>query len=435
MKAKIIGYGVSGKAAESYLEAHGIETVIVSDAKEKVSSDYDFCVVSPGVTIDQIKEEKVPIVAEIELPFFCEPKLHVSCLIAVTGTNGKTTVVNQIYRMCTMAEKKTVLCGNVGIPVSRVANELPGSIAVIEVSSFMLELTKLLHPNIAVLTNVTPDHLDRHQTMEEYMRCKARIVAQQTKHDCLVVNWDDHYSRMIGMMIEREKTTHVIWYSTRELVKGYYIQDNKIWESLGRRPRPLGLVSSLGGMDHTVSNALAVVAVGRRLHLPNSIIWEACKYKPQKHRMELITDNEGVVFYNDSKATNMAATLAAVRALKIPTCLILCGLSKGQDYYQLLTQLPTHVKQVLVFGDITKQVMNTAKALGMSHVRSVLNLEDAVKQATKIVSRPGVVLFSPSGSSFDEFINYEHRGDEFRKIVQMVTGQVPQYLHPTDANL
>lgn len=435
MKAKIIGYGISGKAAESYLEAHGVETVVVADGHEKVAGDYDFCVVSPGVPFEQVKDEKVPVVPEVELPFFYEPKLRARCLVTVTGTNGKTTVVNQIYRMCTLAKRKSVLCGNVGVPVSRVARQLPGAVAVVEVSSFMLEQTKRLHPQIAVLTNITADHLDRHGTMQEYMRCKSRIAAQQTKRDCLIVNWDDANARMVGLMIERENTTRVIWYSTQEAVKGYYIQDGKIWEKLGRRTKQLGLVETLGGMQHTLSNALAVIAVGRCLRLPSAAIWEACIYQQQAHRLELVADVDGVAFYNDSKATNMAATLAAARAIKMPTCLILCGLGKGQDYYELLTRLPEQVKHVLVFGEIKTEIMTVAQALGLKHVRSVLNLTDAVKQASQIVERPGVVLFSPSGSSFDEFVNYEQRGDEFRKIVQMITGQGQQYSHPTDADL
>ncbi len=435
MKAKIIGYGVSGKAAESYLVARGMETVVVADAKEAVAGDYDFCVVSPGVPAADLHQETVPIVPEVELPFYCDRHLRPRRLVAVTGTNGKTTVVNQIYRMCMLAEAKTVLCGNVGVPVSRVAQHLHGAIAVVEVSSFMLEQTHLLHPQIAVLTNITADHLDRHQNMEEYIRCKTQIVAQQTRRDCLVINWDDANAQAVGKAVERSRKTRVIWYSTQEAVSGYYVEDGQVWEKRGRRARALGAVSALGGMPHTLSNALAVIAVGRRLRLPLSVIWQACQYQAQPHRMELVADHDGVAFYNDSKATNMAATLAAVHALKMPTCLILCGLSKGQDYHELLTQLPTHVTQVLVFGAIREQVMTVAQACGLTHVNAVTNLAAAVKRASQVVPRPGVVLFSPSGSSFDQFTNYEHRGDEFRKVVQDLTGQVPQYSPPTDVSL
>ncbi|MBR4418467.1 MAG: UDP-N-acetylmuramoyl-L-alanine--D-glutamate ligase [Clostridia bacterium] len=435
MKAKIIGYGISGKAAESYLEARGIETIVVADAKEKVSGDYDFCVVSPGVPQDDLKDEIVPIVPEVELPFFCEKKLKPRYLVAVTGTNGKTTIVNLIHRMCTLAKKKSVLCGNVGVPVSRVANKLSKAIAIFEISSFMLEQTNLLHPQIAVISNITPDHLDRHHTMEEYIRCKAKIIEQQTKNDYLVINWDNTNTRMLGMTVERSKKVNVIWYSTHEVVNGYYLHNGEVWEKLGRRTKCLGSATAFSNMEHVISNVLAVIAVGRRLRLSTSVIWQACEYKSQRHRMELVADFDGVAFYNDSKATNMASTLAALSAIKMPTCLILCGLSKGQDYRELLTQLPEHVIQVFVFGSIKEQVLSVAQSLELSQIKSVLNLKDAVKNAMQCLTRPGVVLFSPSGSSFDSFINYQHRGDEFCKIVQDIIGRKPQYLPLVDGNL
>ncbi len=227
----------------------------------------------------------------------------------------------------------------------------------------------------------------------------------------------------------------MIWYSTQNQVAGYYLRDGQVWEKFGRKARVLGSVGELGGMPHTVSNALAVIAVGRRLGVSLPVIWHACRYQPQSHRMELVADWQGVAFYNDSKATNIAATLAAIRAVKMPICLILCGLSKGQDYHELFAQLPTNVENVLVFGAIREQVMTLAQTFGYQSVQSVNDLATAVKRAAELVSRPGVVLFSKSGSSFDQFINYEHRGDEFRKVVTDLVGLAPQYSHPTDANL
>lgn len=435
MKVKIIGYGVSGKAAENYLNSKGVKTLVVNRAEEKVAEDYDFCVVSPGVPMEQVHLETVPVVPEVELPFFYDHKIKPRCLVAVTGTNGKTTVVNQIYRMCTLAKKKSVLCGNVGIPVSSVAAKISGAITVIEVSSFMLEQTKVLHPNIAVITNITADHLDRHCNMETYIQCKARIIAQQKRHDVLVVNWDDENARRVGQEVEQLKLTKVIWYSTKNIVRGYYVINGQVWEKLGRREKIIGSANALGSMSHSLSNALAVIAVGRRLRLPLSKICQACQYQSQPHRMELVADTHGVIFYNDSKATNMAATLAAVSAVKIPVCLILCGLSKGQDYHELLEQLPVHVVQVLVFGTIQNQVMTIAKSMGLKNVKAVMDLTSAVKYAVSVVPRPGVVLFSPSGSSFDQFNNYEHRGEEFRRVVKNIIGQVPQSEHQVDANL
>ena len=299
----------------------------------------------------------------------------------------------------------------------------------------MLEHTHLLHPQVAVLTNITEDHLDRHHTMEEYIRCKTRITAQQTRCDWLVVNYDDANARAVGKTLERIGRSHVIWYSTEKIVNGYYVQQGQVWEKFGRRARLLGNVDALGGMAHTVSNALAVIAVGRYLRLPLTIIWSACRYQAQLHRMELVADCQGMAFYNDSKATNMGATLAATRAIKMPTNLILCGLSKGQDYHELLSHLPGNVEHVFVFGAIRDQVMTVAQSLGLQHVIAVTDLASAVKSAAQTVSRPGVSLFSPSGSSLDQFVNYEHRGDECRKAVAELINRVPQYSHLIDANL
>lgn len=434
MKAKIIGYGISGKAAESYLTSRQVETVVVADANETVPADYDFCVVSPGVPAALVAGETVPVVPEVELPFYLEPKIKPRCLIGVTGTNGKTTIVNQITKMCAQSKPNVVLCGNVGTPVSRVADQLHNAIVVVEVSSFMLEQTKILRPNIAVLTNITPDHLDRHQTMAEYQRCKQRIVAQQKRGDILVVNWDDPLAREVGLAVKRQKISRVIWYSTNEAVKGYYVQRGMVYEKRHWRAKPLFAVADLGGMPHTVSNALAVVAVGRKLKIPLEEIITACQYQEQPHRVALVADQQGLAFYDDSKATNIASTLAAVRAFSLPITLIVCGLTKGQDYQELFVNLPAHVQQVIVFGACRENVLTAAREAGYVNLHAVEDLTAAVKLAVQLSPRPGIVLFSPAGSSFDQFANYQARGDAFQALVTQISPTTPQCSHPTAAN-
>ena len=426
MKAKIIGYGVSGKAAESFLAARQIETVVVENADEAVPLDYDFCVLSPGVPMAKVSTENVPVVAEVELPFYLDQSIKPRCLVAVTGTNGKTTIVKQITAMCQEAGKDAVLCGNVGVPVSRVAEQLDGKIAVVEVSSFMLEQTQILRPNIAVLTNITADHLDRHQTMAEYIRCKEQIVAYQKRGDILVVNWDDPNARAVGQAVAKKRTTKVIWYSTVEPVKGYYVRKGQVYERLGWRARPLFAAADLGGMPHTLSNALAVLAVGRRLGLPLSAIITATRYHEQEHRIALVADQQGVAYYDDSKATNMAATLAATRAFQLPVCLILCGLTKGQDYHELFSALPTNVQNIIVFGACQENVLAVAKEMKFKAVYAVRDLTAAVNKAAELTARPGVVLFSPAGSSFDQFHDYADRGNAFQEIVRRLVTATPQ---------
>lgn len=426
MKAKIIGYGVSGKAAESFLAARQIETVVVADAEEVVPLDYDFCVLSPGVPLAKVKTEDVPIVAEVELPFYLDKNIKPRCVVAVTGTNGKTTVVKQITQMCQAAGKAVVMCGNVGVPVSRVAEQLNDHIAVIEVSSFMLEQTQILRPQIAVLTNITSDHLDRHQTMAEYVRCKQQIVANQKRGDILIVNWDDANARAVGQAVAKTRVTKVIWYSTSEPVTGYYVRKGQIYERLGWRTRSLFAATDLGGMPHTLSNALAVVAVGRRLGVPLSAIKTATRYREQEHRIALVADQQGVAYYDDSKATNMAATIAATQAFQLPVCLILCGLTKGQDYHELFSALPATVQSIIVFGACQETVTAVAREVGFKAVYPVPDLSAAVAKAASIAPRPGVVLFSPAGSSFDQFHDYAARGNAFQTAVRNLVMVTPQ---------
>ncbi len=426
MKAKIIGYGASGKAAESFLTAHQIETVVVADAEEKVPLDYDFCVLSPGVPLSKVNSEDVPVVAEVELPFYVDHTIKPRCLVAVTGTNGKTSIVKQITAMCHETGKDAVLCGNVGVPVSRVADQLNGKIVVMEVSSFMLEQTQNLRPNIAVLTNITSDHLDRHQTMAEYMRCKQQITAYQKRGDILICNWDDPNARTVGQAVAKSKVTKVIWYSTQEAVKGYYVRQGQVYERLGFHRRLLFAANDLGGMPHTLSNALAVLAVGRRLGVPLSAIIAATRYREQEHRIALVADQQGVAYYDDSKATNIAATLAATRAFQVSVCLILCGLTKGQDYHELFSGLPKNVQNIIVFGACQEMVTAVAKEVGYQSVHVVRDLPAAVAKAATLATHPGVVLFSPSGSSFDQFQNYAVRGDAFQAAVRELVMATPQ---------
>lgn len=428
MKAKIIGYGASGKAAESFLASRNIETVVVEDTQEAVATDdFDFCVLSPGVPLRTLADTHTPVVAEVELPFYVDKTIKPSCLVAVTGTNGKTTIVTQINQMCLADGKPAVLCGNVGTPVSKVADKLNGAIAVVEVSSFMLEQAQMLHPHIAVLTNITSDHLDRHETMAEYIRCKQRLTAHQTRRDLFIVNWDDPHAREVGLAVQKLRRPQVLWYSTTSKVKGYYVRAGYVYETHHWRDKPLFAVADLGGMPHTISNALATVAVGRKLKVSLPAIMTACKYHPQKHRIELVADKNGVAFYNDSKATNIASTLAAVRSFALPICLILCGLTKGQDYQELFADLPDHVNSIVVFGACQPAVQAAATALNKAHlVHPVADLTAAVTQAITLCPKPGVVLFSPAGSSFDQFRNYEHRGEQFGAVVQKLILAAPE---------
>ncbi|MDR0384289.1 MAG: hypothetical protein LBH47_03145, partial [Christensenellaceae bacterium] len=310
-KVLILGYGRSGRSAEKYLINKGYEVRIIESIENVIGNlkdtienlqDYEFAVISPG--IKRTFESPIPVIAEVELPFHfgAKPKT----LICVTGTNGKTTVVRQIYNSLLLSKKNAVLCGNVGMPIT--SCEIDGRIVVCEISSFMLEECKILHPNIAVITNVTQDHLDRHGTFEEYKKIKERIFENCSK------------------------------------------KDKKI----------------LGGTNDEI-----VKRVCKILHV------KPCLEPPiQKHRIEKVGQRNGMTFYNDSKATNIAATLFAVSKFKENITLILCGKTKGQDYLELAQKLPENVKDIIVFGEMTKEVITKIRK-----AFAVMCMEEAIDTA------------------------------------------------------
>jgi UDP-N-acetylmuramoylalanine--D-glutamate ligase len=396
MKAIIIGRGKSGQAAEKFLTGKGWETAILDSGDEMPSAD--LCVLSPGVPWTNGEVKAIP---ELELPFVVggvKPKK----VVAVTGTNGKTTVVGQIHTACSLDDKESVLCGNVGIPISSVADSLDGKIAVVEVSSFMLEQSTIFRPDIAVITNITPDHLERHRTAEEYMRCKGRITAHQGKGDYLVANFDDERVRAIGKEAEKLRRQTVVWFSAAQ---------RRIWTKfLFWRKRLCPLPDLERMTPHGRSNALASLTAAHLLGIDKAAASEAVQPKEQKHRIEKVCEKNGVAFYNDSKATNIASTLAACKCFSGSIRLILSGKTKGQNYDDLFDGLPENVVDVIAFGDLTAEMKGRAKIVD--------GLEKAVVTAAQGAKAGDVILFSPSGSSFDRFENYEDRGNQFCDAVK-----------------
>jgi UDP-N-acetylmuramoylalanine--D-glutamate ligase len=440
MTALILGCGASGQSARRFLEDRGYKVIIWEDdacvragfhdggslsrteAEVPCSENIDLCIVSPGISkihkiISGLIARGVEIVAEIDLPFIDlngHKKSKPKNIVAVTGTNGKTTVVGQIYDAVIKSGFRGCLCGNIGLPITSAADKLNGSAAIIEVSSFMLETAKHLHPNIAVITNITQDHLERHGTMEEYIRCKKRVFADQTKKDFLVLNWDDKNTREIGLVEQKTRKRRVVWYSASARVRGLFVDSGFVCRLGVFGVKKLFPLTDLGqNTPHGISNALAVVAVGSILRVKKSALISACRYKQQKHKLEFVGQKDGIVFYNDSKATNIAAVLAACRSFCLSVTLIICGKTKGQDYSQLFLSLPQNVKSIVVFGECKDEVSVKAAKLEYENIFIANGLKDAVEMAVNKSGDGSVVLFSPGGSSFDEFENYEDRGNRF----------------------
>jgi UDP-N-acetylmuramoylalanine--D-glutamate ligase len=415
-KILLIGYGKSGKSAEQYLQQQGCEIVLWADTANPLpeSDGVDFAVISPGVPLPELN---IPIYAEYELPFLfggVRPKK----IIAVTGTNGKTTVVNQINDMLKNAKQKSILCGNIGIPITSVIRECKKANIVLEVSSFMCEPSanrispKIFRPNIAVITNITEDHLERHGNIAEYIKCKCEIFANQKCGDKLILNWDDINCRKIGNSLP--KCRKVIWYSSAARVKGVYCENGVIYVN-GKKF--CDITAAEESAPHSISNILAAVAAGVTLHIKKDAIINACKHKTQAHKIEKIAEDNGTAFYDDSKATNIASVLSACKCFSLPINLIICGRTKGQNYDRLFNELPANVANIIVFGECKDEVVSSAEKNDYKTVTVAADMNEAAVNAIQLGGTPKVVLFSPGGSSFDMYENYEVRGNAFCKAV------------------
>ncbi|MCL2587623.1 MAG: UDP-N-acetylmuramoyl-L-alanine--D-glutamate ligase [Firmicutes bacterium] len=407
----IIGAGASGKSAEAFLQQRGAKTYLYFDpsAIEFEESDFDLAVLSPGVSINHplAQQFKSKLVSELTLGFSGRHKP----IVAVTGTNGKTTVVNLIHQI--LGQNRSILCGNIGIPVTSVSEEIKRKIPIAEVSSFMLELPAP-RVRIAVILNITQDHLDRHGTIENYVRHKESLAHGQKRCDRLILNFDCPTTRELA----KGKRQRILWFSTTARVKGVYIEDGVVWLNLKRKRRRLYSLNELGLFRmHDIQNFLATLLVCWLLGKKN--IGEVCG-RPLKqiedHRIEFVRAVGQTAFYNDSKATNIAATLAAVNSISLPVHLIMGGQRKGQDFNKFFENLPAHVARICVIGVDKKYIVKTAAAHGISDIYLCDGLVDALEWSVK-GSGAKVVLLSPACASFDEFKNYQDRGNKFKEMV------------------
>ena len=440
-KVLVIGAGISGRSAADYLTARNAEVSVYDDDETKLKEvantggnlieesdcEYDFCVVSPGISI---KHESVqnflnsgkPVISELELGLSEKHKK----IIAITGTNGKTTVSTMIYYALRNSInpfiRKAVLCGNVGIPITSVSEKLRRKTTVVEVSSFQLESTKTLKPDIAVITNITQDHLDRHGTMEEYIRCKSAIFRKQTEKDILILNYDDENCRKLAFIAK----SRVLWFSTNSRVQGVYIENNDVMLNLKRRAKKICSVNAFGEEKlHGIENILATVLVCRLIHIGKHAIIESCKPSGSlNHRLQFVgshhTSSGTIMFYNDSKATNIASTIAACRCFKSSVNLILGGVAKGQDFSELFKKLPGIVDHIFVFGQAADIISAAAREANYTAITQATDLREAVTVAVNNGKSSRVVILSPACSSFDMFENYEHRGEVFVQIVKEI---------------
>jgi UDP-N-acetylmuramoylalanine--D-glutamate ligase len=382
----------------------------------------DLVVVSPGVPLElpalaSVRARGVPIIGELELAW----RVMEADAIAITGTNGKTTTTALTGELLRTQVRPVLVGGNIGTPLAEHAIEFPGDgIVVAETSSFQLDTVDLFRPRVAAVLNITPDHLDRHGTFERYVDAKARIFANQGPTDCAVLNADDPVTAGLAGRVRGR----VIWFSRlTTLTHGVFIYDGWIVAKLNgstERICPVGEITLRG--QHNVENVLAATACALWTGMaPSAIRRGIAAFRGVAHRIERVHDDRGVVYYNDSKGTNVDSTIKALESFTEPVVLIAGGKGKGQDFAPLAEAARGRVRGAVLIGQDRDRIRTALEAADIP-VETADSMDDAVRRARDVARGGDVVLLSPACASFDMFRNFEHRGDVFKSAVRALVG-------------
>ncbi|MCH5266146.1 MAG: UDP-N-acetylmuramoyl-L-alanine--D-glutamate ligase [Lachnospiraceae bacterium] len=434
-KVAVIGLGKSGLAAYELLQKEGAQIclydgkkdldvseyeapVYLGDFPEEVFAGLDLAVFSPGVPLDIpvaefLKEKKVPIIGEIELAYQKEK----GQVAGITGTNGKTTTTTLAGEIMKAYNPQTFVVGNIGNPYTKeVLKSTETSVTVAEISSFQLETIDTFHPAVSAVLNITPDHLNRHKTMECYIDAKMAIAKNQTKEELCVLNYEDEVLR------ERagELSCRVAFFSSkRKLSEGLYqnekqdIVDGATGEILMNMRE-----CHLPG-DHNCENIMAAILITRELGVPmEEILSVVREFQAVEHRVEYVTDKGGVDYYNDSKGTNPDAAIKGIQSMSRPTILIGGGYDKGGEFDQWIQAFDGRVKKLLLLGETKERIARTAEKLGFTDYEFVDSLGEAVTRAAELAESGDAVLLSPACASWDMFDSYEQRGTMFKEFVR-----------------
>lgn len=401
------------------LEGMDIRRCLGDQAQPADLESYDLAVTSPGIPLQApilraVQAAGVPLIGELELG----AQVSRAPLYAVTGTNGKTTTTTLIGEIFRNLGKTTYVVGNIGYPFTACALRCgEEDVAVAEVSSFQLETISTFHPHIAVMCNITEDHLNRHGTMEEYIRVKERIFENMGQGDYAVLNLDDP---IVRGMAERIPCTPAFFSRRQEVETGAYLEGEEVVFSLnGHKKRVLRADEIRIPGEHNLENALAATALAMLAGVPAPVVRHTLKTFPGvEHRIETVRTVEGVTYINDSKGTNVDASIRAVRAMKAPTVLLAGGYDKHTDFLPLAREiLASKIHTVVVLGDTAEQIERALRAVGFESILHAKTFEEAVLLARSCAREGENVLLSPACASFDMFQDYEERGRVFKEIV------------------
>jgi UDP-N-acetylmuramoylalanine--D-glutamate ligase len=454
----VVGLGKSGVASALFLKAHGAR-VTVSDTKsgdelrneipvlldhgitvetgghgDRTFRGQDLIVVSPGVPVDapllvQARALGESVIGEIELAAQFLP----GPIVAITGSNGKTTTTTLAGEIMTASGLPALVGGNIGTPAISLAERAkPETVIVLEISSFQLETIQTFRPKIAVVLNVTPDHLDRHRTFEVYAAAKERIFENQQPSDFAVLNADDPACVAMAVRIKAQ----VFWFSRqKEVQQGAWVRDGSIVfrDALSESETPQKEILQVSEIPlkgaHNLENVLAAVCAGALMGCaPEKIRQAVREFKAVEHRLEFVATIRGVDYYNDSKATNVDATIKALESFPANIHLILGGKDKGSDYSVLNDLLRQRVKRVYTIGAAAAKIESQIKG---TEIVPAETLENAIRKAYAIAQPGDVVLLAPACASFDQFKNYEQRGRVFKDIVHGLMSREPISKEPT----
>ena len=440
----IVGSGKSGEASAELLKKKGITAVlfdsrrdldkaalvkehpvfagmeiIVGELAPEDMARLDLAVLSPGVPTDipmvaELRNRQIPIWGEIELAYhFAKGRI-----IAITGTNGKTTTTSLVGAIMANYYKDVKVVGNIGIPYTSVAADTTDeTVTVAEISSFQLETVHEFAPQVTAILNITPDHLNRHHTMECYIRTKESITKNQSASDVCVLNYEDEVLRRFGGTLGM----NVVFFSSRrKLKKGLYLEGEDIFLADGTHTVKVINVNELNILGrHNYENVMAAVAMAAGFGVPLDKITEVLKrFQAVEHRIEYVTEKRGVKFYNDSKGTNPDAAIQGIRAMNRPTFLIGGGYDKQSEYDEWIESFDGKVKKLVLIGQTKEKIAECARQHGFYDVICCDTLEDAVDVCYAAAADGDAVLLSPACASWGMFRDYEERGRIFKEYVR-----------------
>lgn len=443
-KVLVIGAGISGIGSATLLEEKGAFPVLYDSSDtltpeevraklpqgskaeivlgtfpEELAESITLAVLSPGVPTDldyvlYLKEKKIPIWGEVELAYhYGKGKV-----IAITGTNGKTTTTSLVGQIMKEYHKNVYIVGNIGNPYTQAAPLMDeNTVSVAEISSFQLETIENFHPHVSAILNITPDHLNRHHTMENYVAVKEAITMNQTKEDYCVLNYENDYTREFG---RKCPATVVYFSSARRLDNGLFYEGEDIYLAADGKIRRLLNVKTdmnLVGICN-IENVMAAIGISMSAGVPMENILDTIKrFVAVEHRIEYVATKKGVVYYNDSKATNTDAAIQGIKAMDRPTVLIGGGYDKGSEYDDWIESFDGKVKKLVLLGQTKEKIAECARKHGFEAICFADTFEEALHICVQEAKEGDAVLLSPACASWGMFPNYEVRGRMFKEYV------------------